>query len=136
MDKQIKTIIKFLIRETPIGHIKSTIDNIKIILGIEVTDDPEIVEELINYENEHLRLVNVGEDKIILSNIVKDSDGLYHDQNKKLKIAISPLNENIDRIEDVNCEVCKIRSCLYEQLSKYKEKNYKPNVTAINGKLI
>jgi hypothetical protein len=112
MDKQIKTIIKFLIRETPIGHIKSTIDNIKIILGIEITDDPEIIEELIHYENEHLRFVNVGDDKIILSNIVKDTNGLYHDQNKNLKIAISPLNENIDRIEDVNSEECKIRACL------------------------
>lgn len=136
MDNQAVAIVKFLIKETPIGHIKSTIDNLKAIIGIDITTNKEIFDELIHYEDEHLRQVNLGEDRVLLSNLIKDKEGYYVNQNKKMRIAVSPLNDNIDKIEDIEVEECLLRQSLSNSLSGFIEKNYKAAVTATNSKYI
>jgi len=134
MDNQAIAIVKFLIKETPIGHLRSTIDNLKAIIGIDITTIKEIQDEMINYDDEHLRQVNLGEDRVLVSNLIKDKEGYYVNQNKKMRIAVSPLNDNIDKIEDIEVEECLLRQHLLTSLSSFVEKNYKSAVTATNSK--
>ncbi len=132
MDQQTLSIIKFLIKETPVGHVKSTIDNLKVILGLELTENDEIHKELVQFEEEHLRHVNVNDEKIVLSSFNKGEDGFYYDQLKKLKICIGPLSENIEKIETVDENTCEMSVKINEALKKHIEKNYKSSVTASN----
>lgn len=132
MDQQTLSIIKFLIKETPVGHIKSTIDNLKVILGLDLTDNNEIRNELVHFEEQHLRHVNVNDEKIVLSSFNNGNDGFYYDQVKKLKISIEPLNENIEKIETLNKSPCELTMKIDEALKKHIEKNYKSSVTASN----
>lgn len=132
MDQQTLSIIKFLIKETPIGHVKTTIDNLKVILGIDLTDNPEIQKELIHYEEQHLRHVNMNDEKIVLSSFTRGEDGFYYDKIKKLKFSIEPLSENIEKIETIDESTCELTKNINEALKKHIEKNYKSSVTASN----
>lgn len=136
VDPQHLGIVKYLVHETPIGHLKSTIENLKVILGLDLLEVAEIKSEISRYDELHLRQVNFLDDKILLSSINKDSEGYYHDQNKNLKILVSPINENIDKVEKYTPDECPFRSMLYSRLLNYREQNYKLPLTAINGKII
>lgn len=134
MDAQNIAIVKFLIKETPIGHLKGTLDNLKSILGVDVLESEEIRKEIIAYEEEHLKQLSVDEDKILISSITKDSDGYYYDQNKNLKVLATPMNENFEKIEKCSSDNSELKSALYAKLDDYKKKNYKAGITSINGK--
>lgn len=71
MDPQIVNIVKYLIRETPIGHLKTLLDNLKVIVGFEVIDCKDVNDEILLYEQEHLKQIDLGGDKIIYLNLIK-----------------------------------------------------------------
>lgn len=91
-------IIKYIIRNTPIGHLKETIENLKSLLGSAIIENKTVQDEILAYEEEHFKQMHLNEDKIIVSKYNKDDEGFYVDQAKKLKIAVNPLNENIEKI--------------------------------------
>jgi len=96
--------IKYIIRNTPIGHLKDCIDNLKAIIGPNFLEEQAIKSELAKYEEDHFKSVNFNDDKILISKFNKDSDNFYHDQSRKIKISLSPLSENIDLIKDLDQE--------------------------------
>ena len=95
-------IIKYIIKNTPIGHLKETIENLKIVIGGSFMDSKAVLDEISAYEEEHFKQINLNEDKIIISKHNKDDEGYYNDQSKKLKIKANPLNENIEKIVELN----------------------------------
>ena len=133
----VNNIVKYLIRSTPYGHLKETIDNLKNLVGASVIDDKAIQDEINIYEEDHLKQVSLNEDKIILSKFNKDEDNYYHDQTKKIKILINPLSENIEKIVEIedNGKHHNLRDSLDKLLNEYKEKSYKGGISASNSKI-
>jgi len=137
MDPNNLTIIKYIIKSTPIGHLKETIECLKNIVGGSAMEEPEVLQEISSYEEEHFKQINLNDDKIIISKFSKDSEGMYHDQSKKLKISIAPLSENIDKIIDHDTEHShtSLRNKLDVKLLEYKKLNYNSNITATNSNI-
>lgn len=96
--------IKYIIRNTPIGHLKDALDNLKTLIGSSIFDEPSIKEELLKYEEDHFKYINFNEDKILISKYNKDADNFYHDQSRKIKISLLPLSENIENIQELPSE--------------------------------
>jgi hypothetical protein len=136
MDPQIVNIVKYLIRETPMGHLQSLLENLKVIVGFEVFDSSDILKEISNYEQDHLKQLNVADELVLISKYNQDSDGYFHDNHKGLKLMVDPLSENIQKIEEVEKKEEGFREILYNKFVDYKNKNYKNDITAINGKYL
>ena len=134
MDPNNLQIIKYIIKSSPIGHLKETIECLKNILGSQVLEEPEIKHEILGYEEEHFKHISLNEDKILISNYTKDQDGYYHDQSKKLKISVVPLSENIEKIIEDEENQSSLRNSLNKLLLDYKDKNFKPSICATNSK--
>lgn len=126
-------VAKYIIRNTPIGHLKETLENLKNLIGPNIIEEKEVQDEITSYEEEHFKQVPLNEDKIILSKFNKDEDGFYHDQSKKLKIAISPLNENIEKLVEIESPST-FRDIIDKHLEEYKNKFYKGGITGVNSK--
>jgi hypothetical protein len=136
---EIVNIIKYLIKFTPIGHIKETIKNLKSIVDPALLDEKVVQDELSAYEEEHFKQISLNDDKIILSKFNKDEDNYYHDQSKKIKILVQPLNENIEKIVEIEEHELThnpTRNLLDKALTAYREKNYKTGITGSNSKII
>jgi len=132
---QNNTIIKYIIKSSPIGHLKETIENLKTVLGAIAIEDKEIQQEIVSYEEDHFKQISLNDDKILISKYSKDSEGYYHDQSKKYKISISPMSENIDKIVDIDDSNVSnpLRLAIDKKLLEYKEKNFKTAITATNS---
>ena len=136
MDPQIVNIVKYLIRETPIGHLKTLLDNLKVIVGFEVIDCKEVNDEILLYEQEHLKQIDLGGDKIILSKFNKDGNDYFHDQQQGLKIKAVANLENAEKIEKIEQSDDNLRSLLHKAFLKYRDTNFKKEISAANGKFI
>lgn len=134
MDPQTINIVKFLIKETPIGNLKSVIDSLKILVGFEVIDSNEVKNEILKYEKDHLKHINIGDDKIVLSDNTSDENGNFYDQYLKLKVNPIPNSDNVDKLETIEVENDTLRDLLYSKFKIYKDKNFKSEITSINGK--
>jgi hypothetical protein len=133
----INNIVKYLIRSTPYGHLKETIENLKNLVGAHTIEDKEIQDEITLYEEDHLRHVSLNDDRIIVSKWNRDEEGFYHDQGKKIKIHINPLSENIEKITDIEDEVTsEFRNLIDKALSEYVNKSYKSGISAHNSNFI
>jgi len=130
-------IVKYLIRSTPYGHLKETIENLKNLVGSQIIEEKEIQDEIASYEEEHLKHVNLNDDKIIITKFNKDEENFYHEHTKKIKIQINPLSENIEKISDLeeDHQNSNFRDILDKILNEYKEKFYKSAITASNSRL-
>lgn len=137
MDPSNVPIIKYIIKSSPIGHLKETIENLKTVIGGQALEDKEIQAEILNYEEDHYKQISLNDDKILISKFTKDSEGFYHDQGKKLKISVVPLSENIEKIVDLDDSnvTNPLRIAIDKKLIEYKDKNYKSSITATNSKL-
>jgi hypothetical protein len=96
--------IKYIIRNTPIGHLKDSLENLKTLIGSYIFEEKAIKDELAKYEEDHFKTVNFNEDKILISKFNKDSENFYHDQTRKIKISLSPLSDNIDLIHNLDAD--------------------------------
>ena len=94
--------VRYIIRNTPIGHLKDSIENLKILVGAAVFEEDDIKSEIIKYEEDHFRSVNFNDDKILISKHNKNQENYYVDQSKKIKIALLAQSENIENIVDLN----------------------------------
>jgi hypothetical protein len=136
MDSEnVLNIVKYLIRSTPYGHLKETLENLKNLVGSSIIEEKQIQDEISFYEEDHLRQVSLNEDKIIISKYNKDDEGFYHDQGKKIKIQINPLSENIEKINDLeDISNYEFRNFLEKALSEYVSRCFKSGITASNSK--
>ena len=136
MDNQNKDIIKYIIKSAPIGHLSQTIENLKNLLGASSLDRKEITDEIMLYEEEHFKQLKIKDEKIVINPYNKEEGNIYEDQIRKVKINPTPLSENIEKIEDIESVVeCKLRDEIYKALEDYKNKNFKLDITAINGNI-
>jgi capping protein alpha len=140
-------IVKYIIRNTPFGHVKETIDNLKTLVGNNIIEHPEIQEEIKNYEEDHFKQISLNEEKIVISKFNKDQDNYYYDQSKNLKICVNPLNENIEKIEKIgnadgeaegihytDAFSKNLHTALTRLFNEYRDRCYKNGVAAVNGK--
>ena len=130
-------ILKYIIRNTPYGHLKETIENLKSLVGSSAIEEQEIQDEIRLYEEEHLKHVHLNDDRILISKLNKDEENFYFDQSKKLKILVSPLSENIDKISEAEVAqgpVEDFRSSLDKALNEYKNRSFKSGISACNSK--
>lgn len=143
-------IIKYVIRNTPFGHLKETIENLKVLVGSSLLENSEVQDEIKKYEENHFKQVSLNEEKIVISQHNKDEDDFYHDQSKNFKIYVNPLNENIEKIEKIenNQEDTEnsnnqlyvddfsrnLHKNLINGLNEYKDRCFKNKVAAVNGK--
>jgi len=135
MDPSNIPIVKYIIKSSPIGHLKETIENLKTVIGNSALEDKEIQAEIVSYEEDHYKQISLNDDKILISKFTKDEEGFYHDQSKKIKISIVPMSENIEKIVDLDDSNASnpLRVTIDKKLMEYKEKNYKTSITATNS---
>lgn len=100
--------VRYIIRNTPIGHLKDSIDNLKILVGASVFEEDAIKSEIIKYEEDHFRSVDYEDEKILISKHNKNSENYYFDQTRKIKFSVLPQNENIENI--VNLEEAELEN--------------------------
>ncbi len=131
-------IIKYIIRNIPYGLLKETLEHLKVLVGQSALEEKEIKDELTLYEEEHLKHVNYNDEKMILSKLNKNEENFYFEQMKKLKITISPLSDNFDKI--VNLEENELPqneffNIISKILNSYKEKNFENSISAATGRI-
>lgn len=136
MDSQQISIAKYLIHETPIGHLNFTFESLKNILGLNPLDNETIRKEIAKYNEEHLNHIIVEDNKLLVSSVTKDESGNYLDQNANIKVKVSADGTNAESTEEISSEESPLRIALHKSLIAYKEKNYKSAITAVNGKLL
>lgn len=132
-------IIKYIIRNTPYGLLKETIEHLKILVGQSVLEDEAVLEELKLYDEEHLRQINYNDEKIVISKYNRNEENMYYDNQKKLKFSISALSENFDKIiqlEDHDLPKNEFVELLSKSLNAYKEKYYDGKISAATGIII
>ncbi len=138
-------IIKYIIRNTPFGHLKETMENLRTLVGASLLEHSDVLDEIKAYEEDHFKQVSLNDDKIVISKYNKDEDNFYHDQSKNLKIMVNPLSENIEKIEKIENNENEqdhyysdqFSANLHKSLSRlsneYKDRCYKSGVAAVNG---
>lgn len=136
MESQILNIVKYLIKESPIGQIKNVLENLKIIIGFEMIDSTEVVNELLKYEEEHCKHFNLENEKLLISSYLRDDEGYYFDQIKGYKFRVLPLLENINKLEKTSSSNDEFQNILQEEFLSYKTKNFKNDITAVSGKFL
>lgn len=125
-------VAKYVIKKTPIGHITKSLQNLNKVLGEKVMDCEEVHKEIHKYGETHLSQVqnDVTNTKVVISGLVKDAEGFYHDQGQKVKFKIGESGN----IEEAQTEeyANELRDAVETQLKKYLEENYNENVTKYN----
>ena len=127
-------ILKYIIKSAPIGHLSQTIENLKNLVGVSSLENKEIDQEITNYEEQHFKQLKIKDEKIVINPYNRSEGNFYEDQNKKVRICPTPLSENIEKIEDVEAVAeSRLRDELYKACEDYKNKNFKSEISAING---
>jgi len=86
-----------------------------------------------DYEETHFKHLKVKDDKIVINSNNKVAENTYEDQIKKLRITLTPLSENIEKIEELeSVPECRLRDEIYKHLEEYRNKNFKAETSAIN----
>ena len=81
-------VAKYIIKQTPIGHLSQALENLNIVCGEELMDQEEVKAEIKNYQEDHLEQLRYNDAKVIVSKLNKDSDNFYYDQNKNIKFQL------------------------------------------------
>ena len=125
-----KEIVKYIIRQTPIGLLNSSIKNVNSLLNDKLKENvmniPEILEEIKIYNENHLMPISDKKlkSKVIISSITKDSDGFYYDQGKKVKFKLNSKCqvEKVEEFESKNETKKLVEKKLIEYINKYYNK--------------
>ena len=121
-----KEIAKYIIGQTPIGLLNSSLNSLKVLLKEEVLKTPEVLQEIKNYKESHLMPITIEnvKSKVIISSLNKDSDDYYYDQGQKIrfKLNLRCEVENLEEFESKNETRRKIEKKLIEYINKYYNK--------------
>jgi capping protein alpha len=126
-------VAKYIIGQTPIGHLNKSIQNLKVLIGEEPMDNQMIHDKVQEYAENHLSHVQYNEEgnKLIISNLTKDTEGYYYDQGQKIKIKLNVAEggiESIENIEDTN----NLRNEIDIKVKEYLDKYYTKGITNSN----
>lgn len=127
-----KEIAKYVIQQTPIGLLNSSLKSLKVLLKDETLNSPEVLEEIKTYKENHLMPITIEnvKNKVIISSINKDSDEFYYDQGQNIRFKLNKKCQvqNLEEYESKNETRKKIEKKLIEYINKY----YNRNTTAYN----
>lgn len=126
-----ENVAKYIIRQTPMGHLDESLTNLKSLVGEQPMDTPAIKGEIQAYQEDHLAHLSSDKGELVMSSLTKDSENYYHDQPKGIKFQF-----DADKLEAINIEESKVDDALLSaiegELKKYCDKYYKPGVTQTN----
>ena len=127
MHQDPKEIAKYIINQTPIGLLNSSLNNLKILIKDEILKSPEILKELHLYKENHLIPISIPnvKAKVLISPYNKDNDDFYYDQIQKIRFKLNDKYEPVN-IEDyaINTEIFrKIWRRMDDYIKKYYNKD-------------
>lgn len=130
-DAETIKITKYIIKNTPIGHLSKTLENLKSVVGEKIMDEASVKEEIQEYGASHNSQIplDICPEKVVISNLTKTSEGFYQDQVQKVQFRITS-----NGIEDAgNIEIeCSLRDVLSTKMSEYINSAYKTEITRYN----
>lgn len=121
-----KELAKYIIDQTPIGLLDSSLKSLKALLKEETLNNPEVLKEIKTYKENHLTPISIKniKSKVIISSLNKDSDGFYYDQGQKVRFKLNAKCE-VEKVEEYESKSetrKKIEKKLIEYISKYYNK--------------
>lgn len=127
-----KEIAKYVIKQTPIGLLNSSLKNLKVLLKEEVLNSPEVLQEIKNYEENHLMPITIQnvKSKVIISSLNKDSDDFYYDQGQNIRFKLNK-KCHVEKLEEYESK-SETRKKIEKKLIEYIIKYYNSNNTTYN----
>lgn len=121
-----KELAKYIIDQTPIGLLDSSLKSLKALLKEETLNNPEVLKEIKTYKENHLTPISIKniKSKVIISSLNKDSDGFYYDQGQKVRFKLNAKCE-VEKVEEYESKSetrKKIEKKLIEYINKYYNK--------------
>jgi capping protein alpha len=119
-----KELAKYIIENSPIGLLDSSIKSLKVLLKEEILNSTEILKAIKDYKEDHLMPISLKnvKSKVIMSSYNKDSDNFYYDQGQKIRFKLNAKceEEKVEPYESKN----ETRKAIEEQLIEYINKYY------------
>ena len=127
-----KEIAKYVIQQTPIGLLNSSLKSLKILLKEEVLNNPEVLQEIKNYYENHLMPIEIQnvKSKVIISSLNKDSDEFYYDQGQNIRFKLNKKCQ-VEKLEEYESK-SETRKKIEKKLIEYINKYYNSNTTTYN----
>ena len=126
-------VAKYIINQTPIGHLNKSIQNLKNLIGEEQMENETIQKEIQNYAENHLSHVQYNNEgnKLIISNVTKDNDGFYYDQGQKIKVKLNISDGGINTIDSIE-DTDSLRQEIDTKIKSYLDKYYTNGISKSN----
>jgi capping protein alpha len=126
-------VAKYIINQTPIGHLNKSIQNLKNLIGEESMESETIKKEIQNYAENHLSHVQYNNEgnKLIISNVTKDNDGFYYDQGQKIKVKLNISDGGINSIDSIE-DTDSLRQEIDTKIKSYLDKYYTNGISKSN----
>ena len=127
-----KEIAKYVIQQTPVGLLNSSLKSLKILLKEEVLNNPEVLQEIKNYYENHLMPIEIQnvKSKVIISSLNKDSDEFYYDQGQNIRFKLNKKCQ-VEKLEEYESK-SETRKKIEKKLIEYINKYYNSNTTTYN----
>ena len=127
-----KEIAKYVIQRTPVGLLNSSLKSLKILLKEEVLNNPEVLQEIKNYYENHLMPIEIQnvKSKVIISSLNKDSDEFYYDQGQNIRFKLNKKCQ-VEKLEEYESK-SETRKKIEKKLIEYINKYYNSNTTTYN----
>lgn len=127
-----KEIAKYVIKQTPIGLLNSSLKSLKVLLKEEILNSPEVLQEIKNYEENHLMPITIEnvKSKVIISSLNKDSDDFYYDQGQNIRFKLNKKCQ-VEKLEEYESK-SETRKKIEKKLIEYIIKYYNSNTTTYN----
>ena len=105
-----KELAKYVIEQTPIGLLDSSLKSLKVLLKEETLNNPDVLKEIKIYKENHLTPISIKniKSKVIISSLNKDSDGFYYDQRQKVRFKLNAKCE-VEKVEEYESKNEKIK---------------------------
>ena len=126
-------VAKYIINQTPIGHLNKSIQNLKNLIGEEQMENETIQKEIQKYAENHLSHVQYNDEgnKLIISNVTKDNDGFYYDQGQKIKVKLNISDGGINSIDSIE-DTDSLRQEIDNKIKLYLDKYYTNGISKSN----
>lgn len=127
-----KEIAKYIIQQTPIGLLNSSLKSLKVLLKEEVLNTPEVLQEIKNYNENHLMPITIQKEKpkVIISSLNKDSHEFYYDQGQNIRFKLNKICQ-VEKLEEYESK-SETRKKIEKKLIEYINKYYNSNTTTYN----
>ena len=110
----------------------SSLKSLKVLLKEEVLNTPEVLQEIKNYNENHLMPITIQKEKpkVIISSLNKDSHEFYYDQGQNIRFKLNK-NCQVEKLEEYESK-SETRKKIEKKLIEYINKYYNSNTTTYN----